>query len=412
MAIGSWDQVMYAWNNNTLEVVELENTFGSTYYNGNFKGAHRIPVTVSSARLAKPSGTTTYDLSSHIKNDGTYIRFDIKASGATTYVIAGDVYLIFEDPSDPLLELTYTIQAAVDAGFIDPIVFRYTSMSSTSYTWNTANLFDGGRTDSKNYPYAYLFVRPYAEYTLKKIRFYSNKAFNTTYDGFIISQTNISKIATTEAGVTPAFKDSGTYTTEPIALDGLPDLRLNWIADEPYYTSVTGFYYIGYDVYDQPDPYDEWTPIENGGLIEITEEMYDCYLYVKLLLETEDIFETPLVTSLWLEEAVADPKKIQINLIYDGRMKHPQGLVTVKFIGSMNGRNNSIVAPFELAFTPQNLILWFNPNSTSRIKLNEVTLATNLVTVYYNSYTTDDAHVSLDTVSLTTVLTHIDDIET
>ena len=95
------------------------------------KGAHRIPVTISSDRLAKGSGTTTYDLSSHIKNDGTYIRFEIKGSGLTTGLTAGDVYLIFEDPSDPLLELTYTIQEGSRCGLIDPIAFRYTSMSST-----------------------------------------------------------------------------------------------------------------------------------------------------------------------------------------------------------------------------------------------------------------------------------------
>lgn len=168
MTIASWDQTLYAFDKYAETVTELTNTFGSTYYSGNFKGAHRIPITASSAKFNKGSGTTTYDLLPYIKNDGTYIRLEIKASGYTTGVVTGDVYLIFEDPLDSSREVQYTIQQAVDNMFIDPVAFRYTSMSSTSYVWDTSNLFTGGRTDQKNYPYVYLYILPYINRTLKK----------------------------------------------------------------------------------------------------------------------------------------------------------------------------------------------------------------------------------------------------
>ena len=184
------DKIFFAWNNASKKYIQLDPIIrGSGHiYNGNFKGAWQIPVTTSTDRLAKGAGTTKYDVTPYIKNDGTYISFFIRGSGMTTSLITGDIKLYFEDG------WSGTIAESVATGRIDPIAFRYTSSSSSNYLWNTANLFTGGRTDSKNYPDVYIYLKPLLPNTLTHFEFYTNRALNTTYDGFIISQTDITQI--------------------------------------------------------------------------------------------------------------------------------------------------------------------------------------------------------------------------
>ena len=92
-----------------------------------------------------------------------------------------------------------------------------------------------------------------------------------------------------------------------------------------------------------------------------------------------------------------------------GRLKHPQGLVTIAFNGSLAGPGNAMVAPFTLTFTPANIAPVFNPNGPERIGL-DVTFTAELKQVFYEYYQNGAENISL-AAAVTATLIHINDLE-
>lgn len=102
-------------------------------------------------------------------------------------------------------------------------------------------------------------------------------------------------------------------------------------------------------------------------------------------------------------------------LALSGRMKYPQGDVTITFTGSMTGPGNAAVAPFVLAFTPTNITPIFNPGQECAATLAAAAISTAAIyTVAYSSHEQPgDAAVTMAAAAVTSaVLTHIDDLET
>jgi len=346
MLIETYDQTLYAWDRVNKEVVTLENSFNSTYYNGNFKGVWRIPITVSSERIYKGAGTTKYDVTPYIKNNGTYIRFNIKGSGYTTALVTGDIKLYFEDG------WSGTIEEAVTTGRIDPIVFRYTSMQSSNYLWDTANLFLGGRTNQRNYPYVYICLKPLQ--VLTHFEFYTNRALNTTYDGFIISQTDITLIGTTPEDVSFNYVSEGYFISAPIDVSNMPkNIRLKWEADIPDGTSITA---------SCSSNEDEWTEVGCGEVIAKNSDV----LWVRFNLYTLDSSVTPTLSRAWLEESEIRQDIILLTMKPANRFHNVEGLLTVEYDrlkGNLQGKAG-LVESFETSFIPADLEPKLNPMIT------------------------------------------------
>lgn len=196
--IPSYNQTLYCWDNVNNQVVVLENMYGNSYYNGNFKGAWNMPVTTESSRLVVSASTNKHDISSYVKNDGTYVRLFIKANGDRPTVMIGAITLYFEDGWNG------TIQQAVNDKRVDPIAFRYASMPSPANTWDTSLLFIGGDTDIKSNPYVFIYIKPLLPHILTHFKFFSSQNFNYVTDGLYVYQTDITKVGTTPESVTPS----------------------------------------------------------------------------------------------------------------------------------------------------------------------------------------------------------------
>lgn len=108
----------------------------------------------------------------------------------------------------------------------------------------------------------------------------------------------------------------------------------------------------------------------------------------------------------------ADPHTIKIILTTAGRLKFPQGDVTINFTGAMYGPGNSAVAPFSLSFTPTITAYVFNPNSQSYLHPAAMLLTTSRPAVTYSQYEFRPGEACIRPASATMVATrtHIDDL--
>lgn len=133
------------------------------------------------------------------------------------------------------------------------------------------------------------------------------------------------------------------------------------------------------------------------------------YLWVKLELGLTNVLFPSKVYAL--EAFVMSPvdiKKIKLILTAVGRMKYPQGDVTIDFTGSLLGPFNAAVAPFTEAFTPANITPVFNPDDAEHINLG-VSVVPSRILIYYENYQADIEHLSL-AASATGIRYHINDI--
>lgn len=134
-------------------------------------------------------------------------------------------------------------------------------------------------------------------------------------------------------------------------------------------------------------------------------------LWIKVEMTTSDTTVTPeLMVMSWYVVNAVDPSRIKISLTDAGRLKHPQGLVTVNFTGSMSGAGGSAVAPFTMTFTPANITPTFNPNDAERMSITP-TITALLKRIYYEEYQAGNERMSITPV-ITTALIHINDLET
>ena len=155
----------------------------------------------------------------------------------------------------------------------------------------------------------------------------------------------------------------------------------------------------------------DFVELVNGGtLLGLSAEASGKNLYFKIELETNIPSLTPSIQSLSYAILGANNEtKIRINLPESGRMKHPQGLVTVEFTGSLAGAGNAMVAPFTLAFTPENISPVFNPNDLERISLS-ATVTAAIRQVNYVSRQANTENIGLSAV-VTAAIIHVNDIQ-
>jgi len=78
-----------------------------------------------------------------------------------------------------------------------------------------------------------------------------------------------------------------------------------------------------------------------------------------------------LIPTNYVNELVSlyDTYTVQIYLTYAGRMKHPQGDVTLLFTGQLLGVGGALVNSFSESFIPTGLTLWFKPNDPEYIQI-------------------------------------------
>lgn len=102
---------------------------------------------------------------------------------------------------------------------------------------------------------------------------------------------------------------------------------------------------------------------------------------------------------------------IKIWLTQAGRMKYPQGLVTVgytKALGDLAGPYSSLVDDFEISFTPTGIVPVFNPNGIEHLSAQAgISLAVGEIAYLYNQ--SDDEHLSAQ-ASITLVVTKVGDL--
>lgn len=379
MAIANYDQNMFAYRRDTQEVIELQNNFGSTYYNGNFKGAHNMPTIAASDRLYKPSGTTEYDATQYYDNDGTYLRFRIKGSGMTTSLVSGDVYLKFTGTD------YMTIQQAVDLGHIDPIVFRYTSMSSTSYLWDTGSIFTGGRTNTKSYPYVDIHFKPIS--FLTHIRCYTSRTLNTTYDGIIFYKTDILTVGLSPDDVIPyEYVSSGEWHLPTFPINNVLKFKLRALVNIPENSSIiTSFSIDGEGV---------WTDFQLNEYVEINKNSTS--LDLKIVLTTLDSKVTPKLSGIKLELFGSDDERVlKCTFDRDNKFQNVVGPLTVSYDqsqGFLTGRGGA-VETFEISFLPEDLVLVPNPYTAENISTIANSNVDFIKITYIDAYKTENINV-------------------
>ena len=105
--------------------------------------------------------------------------------------------------------------------------------------------------------------------------------------------------------------------------------------------------------------------------IEEGEDLSEKYFWIKVKMETSVLNRSPVLFSLEYNFYNADfTDKIQVNLTYDGRMRYPQGEITVDFSGSLKGPGGVYVSPFSRLFIPEIDPIWFNPHDPEYIKFS------------------------------------------
>lgn len=78
------------------------------------------------------------------------------------------------------------MRSAVQNGKIEPLVICSSSQQNGNI-WDVSNILDGGRTGYSNYSNAYIIFKVKST-PLSSIQMWTNKSFNTTYDGLSIIQ--------------------------------------------------------------------------------------------------------------------------------------------------------------------------------------------------------------------------------
>jgi len=210
------------------------------------------------------------------------------------------------------------------------------------------------------------------------------------------------------------FKTSGSVVFGPFALPMLiadpASSSIDWTEDVPEDTSLT----VKTAIVSGTPAAEDYQAVINGDPIPgLDADSSELNLYIKAELVTTDTTKTPALSAMSFEivEAQNDCKLV-VKLTYDGRMKHPQGDVTLAFTGMLLGVAGSAVEAFTLPFTPTGLTLFFNPHDLEYTQLADLGLTkADLLPVYYRSYQSAlDYTEIVDLSLLSAVLTHIDDL--
>lgn len=106
--------------------------------------------------------------------------------------------------------------------------------------------------------------------------------------------------------------------------------------------------------------------------------------------------------------------QIQINLTYAGRLKYPQGLVSIQYTrsnGNLRGANGDYLPAQIVTFDPTSTTPWFNPAGLEKVELTAATVTATKTKIYYSSTEPAVERVEISGVSITNAtLTHVNDL--
>jgi hypothetical protein len=200
------------------------------------------------------------------------------------------------------------------------------------------------------------------------------------------------------------YKSSGHVIFGPFLLPEVDDFstsQINWSTVLPDDTSI--LVYSG--LADSEEVPDVWEECVNGG--EIPTLIAGRDLYIKVDLETSDTSVTPELDDLsFTYKGDEDKTKVRIKLTEPGRLKHPQGNVTVAYTASSGNLKNAAgtlaVATFEQAFDPdeEDLTLFFNPHDPENVEISGVGLTVDVNKVTYVDGK-DDENIEIDSLDMT-----------
>lgn len=112
-------------------------------------------------------------------------------------------------------------------------------------------------------------------------------------------------------------------------------------------------------------------------------------------------------TTYGIESITAyDDYTVQIYLTYAGRMKHPQGDVTILYTNGLTGPGPTAVAGFSQGFTPTGLTLWFKPNDPEYITIAPIATIT-VFDVTYKSGKNGDEYLKAGAYNATITITNV-----
>lgn len=169
---GNYFDTYYAGNYNSAW------SFYQTHVNGNHKAI--TSETANNYLAPIRAGTNTDTFTETVKNNWISIFF--RGHGATREVYLSQFKLNFLDNS------SLTINEAVNLGYIEPLVIYSSGACENSvYIWqNIGNILNGGQTDTRNYPQTLIMLKVKEKSPLRGVSFYTNKAWTTPNDGFVV----------------------------------------------------------------------------------------------------------------------------------------------------------------------------------------------------------------------------------
>lgn len=226
------------------------------------------------------------------------------------------------------------------------------------------------------------------------------------------------KNGTTSGGVTGTKSTDDIYISSGHSIFGpytlpaftmAPNFTVTCNVTTPTNTSVI----LSYAIVENGIP-ESWSALANGVPVELSVEDTGKQLYIRMELTTTDTAATPSISNFdykIIGAGVSD--KIRINLTYNGRMKYPQGNVSVEYIpafGNLQSITGEGVVGFIEEFIPMNLTLFFNPNDREKVEIASLAITTNLMQIFHSSGYHGPEKVEVGNILIAATLTHIDDL--
>ena len=158
----------------------------------------------------------------------------------------------------------------------------------------------------------------------------------------------------------------------------------------------------------------EYQPVSNGGpvLSAFPEDLTGATLYVKVSLDTTDVYQTPQFSGLELTFITTESRRNLLLYFASGSansFRNAAGDITLTYdgAGGLDGEGGPVEA-FEETFTPIGLVPKPNQNANGHIDLG-LTASGVLTRIYRTSVKSGDEHLELQ-LSASGALTHVDDI--
>lgn len=178
------------------------------------------------------------------------------------------------------------------------------------------------------------------------------------------------------------YKTPKVYITDVIQLSG--QYRINWISEQSNNTNIK----IEISMSGVQGSFVE---VQNGDVIEFNDS-----LWIRVTLSTTDSNKTPILKSLWLEDASAPQNKILITMKPLSRFASVEGDLTVSYDaskGNLTGVGGAVES-FQVEFAPTDLIPEPNPHIEEYITVSPSIEVDFIPIDYVNSYETENISVA------------------